>query len=291
MAGLGAYCARPPQSLGPGARYRPLGASECAYGCGASLGGDSWATARLQNSPACARACAEAGLDADPMASALEAFVDDREYWAEGGEREGWTGSGPTWPGSGGRSGPLPSGHSGPGSGGHSGPGSGGHSGPGSGVRAPSPDRDDRAVHAAAARSAGQQASDPLGFMNRADAWGGGLRRILAEETVPRREDQHWYAPRYVPIGFARYESPIVDPMDYNYYQMAGWRVAIPRNVPGPERHALLQRIYAFGPQSAGYARLGDTLVPALLGPGDRQTLAQTESRYGAIARKYPYEF
>lgn len=90
----------------------------------------------------------------------------------------------------------------------------------------------------------------------------------------PRREDEHYHAPRYVPIGFARYESPVLDPGDYAFYQLAAWRVAVPRSSAGPAARALLRRIYEHGPASAGYARVGDTLVPAILGSGDRRTLA-----------------
>lgn len=149
-------------------------------------------------------------------------------------------------------------------------------------------DRDEEVVSHAKLRAADREASIPVQFVNRVDVWGGGLRRMVDGGVGPRREDAHYYAPRYVPIGFARYVSPIIDPADYTYYQMSGWRVAVPRTVAGPEVRALLLRIYQYGPGSSGYARLGDTLVPAILGPGDRQTLAQSESRYGPITRKYP---
>jgi hypothetical protein len=150
------------------------------------------------------------------------------------------------------------------------------------------PDRDTRALALAGAKAAGRAAKVPAPFMNRADAWGGGLRRMTSGGVGPRREDEHYYAPRYVPVGFARYEDPTVDPDDYTYYLLSGWRVAVPRTVPGPAVRATLLRIYQYGPQSAGYARLGDTIVPAILGPGDRQTLAETSTRYGAATRKYP---
>ncbi len=248
-AAMDNYCAAARPQPRPGKYYQPLDASTCAYACGACQGGDTWACSRLGVSPPCARACAQAAeesLFSDPLASTLESFVGDREYW-QGGEASG-----------------APADEN------------------------PGGDRDERAVRAASFRGSSLQAATPQ-FMNREDMWGGGLRRMLAEDTIPRREDEFWYAPNYVPIGFARYQSPIVDPADYNYYQMAGWRVAIPRDVPSPERHDLLRRIYAYGPQAAGYARLGDAIVPAILGPGDRQTLAETESRYGPIALKYPY--
>ena len=117
-------------------------------------------------------------------------------------------------------------------------------------------------------------------FMNRSDVWGGGQRRMVQYGLGPRREDEHYYAPRYVPVGFAQYVSPVVNPMDYRFYRLSGWRIAVPRTVCGPNVRNLLLRIYKYGPQAAGYARLGDTLVPAILTPGDRRTLAGLDTRY-----------
>jgi hypothetical protein len=100
---------------------------------------------------------------------------------------------------------------------------------------------------------------------------------------APSREDEHRFysvAGRYVPIGFARYVSPVIDVSDYEYYRVAGWRVAIPRTVPGERVKELLQRIFYYGPQSAGYVRQGDTLIPAVLDPGDRASLAQSAVEY-----------
>ncbi len=163
----------------------------------------------------------------------------------------------------------------------------GGGSGGGGAGGAP-PDRDDAARGIASARGAALAAAVPPQFANREDVWGGGLRRMASGGVGPRREDDHYRPARYVPIGFARYENPNVDPADYAYYLMSGWRVAVPRTLPGPAVRALLARIYQYGPSSAGYARLGDTIVPAILGPGDRQTLAQSSSRLGPASRKYP---
>jgi hypothetical protein len=87
---------------------------------------------------------------------------------------------------------------------------------------------------------------------------------------------------RYVPIGFARYVPPTIDPSDYEYYRLAGWRVAVPRSIPGFRVQDLLGRIFSYGPQSAGYIRLGDVLVPAILEPGDRMTLAQSALEFSS---------
>lgn len=150
-------------------------------------------------------------------------------------------------------------------------------------------DRDSRTLTTATARAVGREhMAAASGIANREDVWGGGLRRMTSGSVGPRREDEHYYSARYVPVGFARYQDPTVDPNDYKYYQLSGWRVAVPWNTPGPAVQALLARIYTYGPQSAGYARLGDTIVPAILSPGDRQTLAESTTRYGPASRKYP---
>jgi hypothetical protein len=97
--------------------------------------------------------------------------------------------------------------------------------------------------------------------------------------VAPSREDEHRFISvpgRYVPVGFARYVPPLIDPYDYEYYRVAGWRVAVPRVIPGFRVRDLFYRIQYYGPQSAGYVRLGDTLVPAILDTGDRMTLSQT---------------
>lgn len=114
-------------------------------------------------------------------------------------------------------------------------------------------------------------------------AWGGALRRMQSVGLGPSREDDHKFVSvpgRYVPIGFARYVAPVIDPSHYEYYRVAGWRVAVPRSVPGFRTRDLLYRIYYYGPASAGYVRLGDTLVPAIMEPGDRMTLAQSANEF-----------
>jgi hypothetical protein len=109
--------------------------------------------------------------------------------------------------------------------------------------------------------------------------WGGAMRRMTSTLIGPSREDEAKVVRvpgRYVPIGFARYVSPVPDPADYEYWRIAGWRVAIPRSTPSQRVKQLLYRIFKHGPQSAGYVRMGDTLVPAILETGDRMSLAQT---------------
>ena len=141
-------------------------------------------------------------------------------------------------------------------------------------------DRDTRSMQYATNKAAGRERMVPWtpgGHRN--NAWGGGMRRMTVGGVSPSRQDEHRFVSvpgRYVPIGFARYVSPVVDPNDYEFYRVAGWRVAVPRTIPGTRVRDLLYRIFYYGPQSAGYVRLGDTLVPAILESGDRMTLSET---------------
>ncbi len=155
----------------------------------------------------------------------------------------------------------------------------------------------------AAARGAGRTALEPVTPGGHRDCiWGGSISRLedLARWTGgPQYENAgyldaealhyaglhcaercaglhgagmgpHPSARGYIPLGYARRRAAGVDPRAYAYYQ--GERVAVPR---GLEARALLHRIAEGGPQWAGYAREGDTLVPAHLGPGDRKALSQ----------------
>jgi hypothetical protein len=143
-------------------------------------------------------------------------------------------------------------------------------------------DRDDRAMKYASAKGAGRERLVPAATANNR-AWGGALRRVVVGGVTPSREDEHRFVSvpgRYVPVGYARYVSPVADPGDYEYYRLAGWRVAVPRTIPGLRVRDLLYRIYNYGPQSAGYVARGDTLVPAILDTGDRATLSEAAVDY-----------
>jgi hypothetical protein len=146
--------------------------------------------------------------------------------------------------------------------------------------RAKEPDRDSRAMSYATAKGAGRARMAPRTPGGHRDtAWGGALRRVTDVGVTPSREDEQRYTSipgRYVPIGFARYVPPTIDPYDYEYYRVAGWRVAIPRATSGLRVKDILYRIFYYGPQSAGFVRVGDTLVEAILEPGDRMTLANS---------------
>lgn len=139
-------------------------------------------------------------------------------------------------------------------------------------------DRDARTMQYATHKAVGRERMVPrLPGGCRDSAWGGGLRRMTVSAIAPSREDEQRYVAipgRYTPIGFARYVSPLIDPYDYELYKIAGWRVAVPRSIPGNRVRDLLHRIYFWGPQSAGYVRMGELLIPAILETGDRMTLA-----------------
>ena len=118
----------------------------------------------------------------------------------------------------------------------------------------------------------------------RSCAWGGGLRRVADVKLAPMREDQQEAPPgRYVPIGYARYDAETVRPTAYKLvHGVGGWRIAVPRGMGPVAEAVLLNQIASAGPQAAGYARQGDTLVPAALGPGDRAALAGSAGWYEA---------
>jgi hypothetical protein len=103
------------------------------------------------------------------------------------------------------------------------------------------------------------------------------MRKMTDGTLAPSSGDQKYIAVpgRYVPIGFGRYVSPVVDPSDYALVQMMGWRIAVPRSTTEVGTRDLMLRIYTYGPQSAGYVRHGDTLVPSILSTGDRATIGQ----------------
>lgn len=143
-------------------------------------------------------------------------------------------------------------------------------------------DRDTRMMRYAKAKGHLHESMAPSPAEHYDRAWGGGLRRMVVAGVGPRREDEHYYAPRYVPVGYARYDPPTIDPLQYEYYRISGWRVAVPRDLPGPDVRRLLLRIYHYGPQSAGYVRIGDSLVPAILEYQERMTLNNVATGHDA---------
>ena len=108
--------------------------------------------------------------------------------------------------------------------------------------------------------------------LDRRESWGGGLRRAAQTETLRGRDDD--MHGRAVPVAFARYTTPVIDLNEYQMAQIAAWRVAVPRALPPVRQQQLLWKIWQEGPAAAGYVRIGETLVPAALGPGSRSALS-----------------
>ena len=175
-----------------------------------------------------------------------------------------------------------------------------------SGAREQSAARDDVAVTSFVMR-AGAGARAGRAPARRDNIWGGSMRRgadnedrIYREDSTPLRTERasglamvldemgnpyrpDWpagpatnppVAGRAVPVGFARYVSPVINLGDYQFRRMAAWRVAIPRALPELRVQDLLSRIWDYGPANAGYVRIGETLVPATLDPGSRAALS-----------------
>jgi hypothetical protein len=129
------------------------------------------------------------------------------------------------------------------------------------------PDRDARVTRFAMTKASGLARSAPSAC--RHATWGGGLRRVADADVGPSREDESRVSGR---ILSARSPARIVA-LDYKFFRFAGWRVAIPAHAV-PRVQSILRQIYLWGPSAAGFARIGDTLVPEELGPGDRAALA-----------------
>lgn len=137
------------------------------------------------------------------------------------------------------------------------------------------PDRDERRIDYFRGASRTRAAAYPRAAVPS----GGALRRLSHASVGPGRDDEtpaDGVPGRYVPVGYARYTSPLVDPADYAYYRLGAWRVAIPHAVQACAVRGLLDTVWQRGPQGAGFVAIGDTLVPAILGPGDRFALAES---------------
>lgn len=104
-------------------------------------------------------------------------------------------------------------------------------------------------------------------------------RQVSAVSLSGIREDE----PRLrVPWGFGKYVVPQVNPADYRVVWAGAWRIQVPRALCPQMQRDLINRIYNYGPQAAGYVQVADVLVPAALGPGARQALAGVASAPGA---------
>ena len=138
-----------------------------------------------------------------------------------------------------------------------------------SGAREQSAARDDVAVTSFVMR-AGAGARAGRAPARRDNSWGGPYRPDWPAGPATNPP----VAGRAVPVGFARYVSPVINLGDYQFRRMAAWRVAIPRALPELRVQDLLSRIWDYGPANAGYVRIGETLVPATLDPGSRAALS-----------------
>ena len=154
-------------------------------------------------------------------------------------------------------------------------------------------DRDLAYTQYAGHRGASLQYMVPRQLTSIEDSWGGALRRRQHGSVGPYRNDDVGLAAyasrRYVPVGFGAYTSPVIDLLEWRFYRLpGGMRLAVPITMSKQQVFTLVWRIYEYGPQSSGYVRHGDTYVPGLLGPGDRQALANTMPVLGSVSSK-PY--
>jgi hypothetical protein len=138
--------------------------------------------------------------------------------------------------------------------------------------------RDDRALYGSCARGANLSRRAPT-HSGGAYAWGGAIARVTDVVLTSRDDEQHRVPGAHIPIGFARYKSPTLNISEYTHWRAGEWRVAIRRNMSDAAANQLIARIMAHGPQSAGYMRIGDNLVPEFLSPSDRAALAGAARR------------
>ena len=140
-------------------------------------------------------------------------------------------------------------------------------------------DRDSRVMRYASSKGVGRARLAAASGNNH--ALGGALQRLTIMSLGPAREDEVASASipgRSIAADYARYYAPGVNPgRDYLFYSgQDRTRVAVPRSsaLSEPYVRQLLTSIAADGPGPVGYVRIGDTVVPASLGPGDRAALA-----------------
>lgn len=106
----------------------------------------------------------------------------------------------------------------------------------------------------------------------------GGMNRMVRGSVGPCREDSRRI---HTPLRFAEFSDPTVNPTDYHFYTVSGWRIALPRTLSRRDVRALLININRSGPRRFGFTRVADTIVPMFLSPGNRLSLARTKTRHG----------
>lgn len=129
-------------------------------------------------------------------------------------------------------------------------------------------DRDSRVISHGCSRGLGLELSQPF---DKTRVWGGSQRRL--SNGINYVNDLESYTPS-VPKGFAAYSSYVINPFEWVYHHIPGWRVALPRSLSSDEVGMVLNKIRTYGPSYVGYVRLNDTMVPESLSPGNRMALA-----------------
>ena len=140
---------------------------------------------------------------------------------------------------------------------------------------APDFDRDDNTIAFKCTKSAALNEQGKYFSLNKYDST---LRKMI--ETSIENPVMNDYISldvtgQHIPLGYADYAPPNINPLDYNYYPLMGWRIAIPRVIPREQVQNILNSIFYYGPTPTGFVRIGDTMVPSILSPGDRMTLVQ----------------
>lgn len=77
-----------------------------------------------------------------------------------------------------------------------------------------------------------------------------------------------------VPLRFAYYQPPVVNPAGYRIYYMDSWRIVVPRNFCKEQVQEIYKCIKLRGPAACGYTRYYDTLVPSQLSAISSQMLS-----------------
>jgi hypothetical protein len=140
-------------------------------------------------------------------------------------------------------------------------------------------DRDSRSIRFAFGRDDIRRTVEPVYGGCRRAAWGTGLRNVPYygnESPFVNELEGNTCGAVEVQMGYSSYRVPQTNRYDYKFYNLSGWRVAVPRAINDRTKMAIIQKIYYYGPEAAGYVRVKDSLVPAHLGPGDRMMLAES---------------
>jgi hypothetical protein len=117
-------------------------------------------------------------------------------------------------------------------------------------------------------------------FPTKGDASGGAMRKMVAVDAIPFNSLEAVRVP--AKFGAFRQQHPTSELGNYYYFEPADrvpWRVVIPKQETWVGALARLRMLRNRGPQGAGFARVGDTLVPRYLSPVAQRALAQVQLR------------